>query len=655
MKLRCTACRQRYTLSDSAAPPYVPCVKCGARLEVVSPANGLTPVLTPLPVSQLPSAPAQTAAQLAPLPPGTSDIVSASSVSANALPPAPFSQPQLPPVPFSQPQFIPPVAQSQFPQPQLSESPYPRQQFAQPQFPQPQSAQAVFPPPLPSPPTNASPFGPPPLPAGFSASQPPPLPVEFDASPATFNPSFAPEQKPQKDLRPLAPSLDELRPYGIWKNWNSGEIKLPHYLVRARGRQMDAIVQQFVNALWRENLKGVRLGWASELTNSPGNNRPVRVVSEISRGHLGVTDAIFRAEGTDLYVKFQSTARTRITWLRLSMKMAAFLILVPLLLGAYLFGSGAHDSWIKDYAQKNGGSYFNGGDQALFLQNMVKEGGVQIDNDRFIAALKRNGSEKILTNLLLAADERNDHMFSRTANGDMRSLAGPSFYFTSKLTGIEAFFSKSQTPEEQDAAFIRIHPWDHWAMLTMQNDARAGILLGMWNIREEAFFVCAQEHLGHKSVATDTVLMRSPGGLQFCGTVIDRVSTIYARKSVPIAYILGAEHDSELGRIAQKAYAASVVEIPPWSIQKLYFADPSLGTRHLGGPLAAIGFGIGALLWFVPISWLRFPCKFLGWPSPDEFNGMVQARNAWVERVLSDVLLHEFGVQEGDRFSITAQ
>lgn len=626
MKLRCTACRQRYSISDTAARPPTACVKCGAPLEVL--ADAPAPAVQTAPVVGPPAIPAA---------PG--DFAEAGLASANALPSVALAPPPLPqffppsPPPLPQPQFQPlPFPPLPFGQPPLP----PQTQFHPEQFPQPQFA----PLPPPQPVAVSTQPGPPPLPANFGAA-PPPLPPAMGAT-------------PPKDGRALPPTLAELQPYGIWKNWSSGETRLPHYLVRSQGRQLDAIVQQFVNALFRENLKGVKLAWASELTNVPGSNRPLRVVNEISSGHLGVTDAIFRSEGTDLYVKFQSTARTHITWLRLAMKSVTFLILVPLLLGAYLFGSGAHDSWIKDYAQKNGGSYFNGGEHSLFLENMVKHGCLQIDNDQFIAALKRNGSEKTLAGLLKAADERNDQMFSKMADADMLAMGGASIYFLSRVSGM-SFDNTQQTQAQKDAAFKQVHPWEHWAYLVMRNDSRAAILISMWNLREEAFFVWAQEHIGNKTIESETVLMQTPNGLKIAGTLQNRVSTIYAQKSVPLAYILGAEHDSDLGRIANKAYHASVVKIPPWTIQKLYFADPSLGTRHLGGPLAVISFGIGALLWFVPISWLRLPCKFFGWPTPDEFNGMVHARNAWVERVLSDVLLHEFGVQENDRFSITSQ
>jgi hypothetical protein len=74
---------------------------------------------------------------------------------------------------------------------------------------------------------------------------------------------------------------------------------------------------------------------------------------------------------------------------------------------------------------------------------------------------------------------------------------------------------------------------------------------------------------------------------------------------------------------------------------------PPVAPEHFVGPAWEF--------YFLPLSFMRLPCRLLGWPTPDDFYSFVQSRNAWVERVLSDVLLHEFGVQEGDRFNVLAK
>jgi hypothetical protein len=112
------------------------------------------------------------------------------------------------------------------------------------------------------------------------------------------------------------------------------------------------------------------------------------------------------------------------------------------------------------------------------------------------------------------------------------------------------------------------------------------------------------------------------------------------------------EPGSELEAVINAAYESSLTAHSPWGLAQLFWADPKLGAFHVGIPASLIAGAVFAALYFLPPGWLRFPCRWLGWPTPDEFENMVAGHTAWTERVLSDTLLHGFGVQEGDKFAI---
>jgi hypothetical protein len=121
------------------------------------------------------------------------------------------------------------------------------------------------------------------------------------------------------------------------------------------------------------------------------------------------------------------------------------------------------------------------------------------------------------------------------------------------------------------------------------------------------------------------------------------------------ARAVAADLDAHLSRLVLSELEACKEYHPPANPSSLFLADPVVAVRSVGIPAGFIAFLVGAGIFFLPVSILRVPCRLLRWPTLDEFVGMVQARNAWVERVLSDTLLREFDVQEGDRFEIMSK
>ena len=82
----------------------------------------------------------------------------------------------------------------------------------------------------------------------------------------------------------------------------------------------------------------------------------------------------------------------------------------------------------------------------------------------------------------------------------------------------------------------------------------------------------------------------------------------------------------------------------PWSYMGLFMADPRGGLMNVLAPCGIIGSIVGFFVWRSPKSWLRYPCRALGWLTPDDFNSEAIARNGRVVRVLSLTLQqHGFG------------
>lgn len=80
--------------------------------------------------------------------------------------------------------------------------------------------------------------------------------------------------------------------------------------------------------------------------------------------------------------------------------------------------------------------------------------------------------------------------------------------------------------------------------------------------------------------------------------------------------------------------------------------DPRLALTNLGGPPAIVGAIVGGALAFAPRSLTTIPCRLLGWPTPEEFDALASGHTAWVEGTLGAMLLHEFGIHEGQRVSL---
>ena len=99
---------------------------------------------------------------------------------------------------------------------------------------------------------------------------------------------------------------------------------------------------------------------------------------------------------------------------------------------------------------------------------------------------------------------------------------------------------------------------------------------------------------------------------------------------------------------AQDAFDSCITKEAPWGYLRLLYEDPKLALSNLLLPLGIISGLVGFFVWRMPLSSLRFPCRKLGWPTPDDFNHRVEAKAGWVERVFSDTLREDYGVMQHD-------
>lgn len=98
----------------------------------------------------------------------------------------------------------------------------------------------------------------------------------------------------------------------------------------------------------------------------------------------------------------------------------------------------------------------------------------------------------------------------------------------------------------------------------------------------------------------------------------------------------------------RKCLAASITKHPPPTILELARADPKLAFWNFGmagGILAGL---IGTGLAFLPRRVLRYPCLWLGFPDPDEYQAQIASNNGWVSLRLSTSLFESFRITKKD-------
>ncbi len=448
-----------------------------------------------------------------------------------------------------------------------------------------------------------------------------------------MQPSASPSKPPRTDSRTACggsceiQSVDHLPSVKIRANWPVDQKSLPHFLLRGRGSQLEQVVAHFVFAVEHSARKSVSVAVAGESANVPDVNRPLRIVNTMQPGHRAATDVTFRAEGSDLYVRFEGRPRTLITYLRHAFFAVAYLVcfLVPFFV--YLFGSGAFEGWLMDFSQKHGAHIHpgnpNGG--AVLYQKLL-HGYVVMDAEKFRNEFQRaKGDERldeIIQGITLATG-----MGGITISGDPANWAGND----------EALFAM-------------------WSDVLDLETVRELLVYS----RADAFSVLASMGVKQHFKPDTYFVKEDPERRIFAGgsqmgpvNAVRRIEFIPQPDTDGLGSYMGADESSKLGKIISEALDKTLTPVRPINAIELFLADPKVCAWNIGIPVSIIAGLAGCGVWLIPKTLLRYPCRWAGWPTPDEFGNLVQGHNAWTERVLSDMLLHDFEVQEGDKFAIT--
>ena len=182
-----------------------------------------------------------------------------------------------------------------------------------------------------------------------------------------------PDATEKLDHSPVV-SMDKLSSIVINSNWKLPPSRMPHLMVHYRGDLIEEVSQAFVEKIQSENRSGVRVTQAGEMEITPHISRPIRVVHQFKSGHMSTTDVVFKHEGRDLYVKFNSQPRTMLTYLKFIWRSGMFAFLFVILFSIYLMFTGSKTSWIQDYVAKYSNNWYPFDDKSAFMSLMIYKG-----------------------------------------------------------------------------------------------------------------------------------------------------------------------------------------------------------------------------------------------------------------------------------------
>jgi hypothetical protein len=400
----------------------------------------------------------------------------------------------------------------------------------------------------------------------------------------------------------------------------------------------------------------------------PRQNRPLRVVEELVKGHAASADIHFRVQDQDLYVRFQAASNTRIFYLKWAAAVCTWLLVGPVLLSFYLKAGGAFDSWINDYAQKTNDFHHAGQDRKLFYVSKIKKGASIVDGKKLIENLRKTRMVKLsspnvfvgisVPELKTQADaehwvlQQNLLMSSRVTFGAIEAFAGSSGS-TIKKEGDDPTGTESSLSNLPDSNLSDLQYSFRVAQQVVTNwisgsQYRAEVLA------EEIVEGIAAQHTDLESVALYDIeskyIRKEP--ITELEQPWQRLKRFEYLDTLPAPELLRKIFiPSSVGEIESAFDAATTIE-GPWSVLRLFLADPKGGVFHVGPAALVITVMIGGLFWLLPKHYLNGMCRFLGWPTQDEFENHALAMPARIEGILSDVLLYDFGVQQKDIINI---
>lgn len=423
-------------------------------------------------------------------------------------------------------------------------------------------------------------------------------------------------------------NIDDLSKVVVDGNWKLPSSRLPHWLVHDAGPEIDNIANSLVGLVRDEMGEVTKQYLAGEMKNEPGVDRPLRFVHKFQPGHVSTTDLVMRAEGRDLYIRVQTKPRTLLTYLRYLWLFGIFLALSATILMAYFTITDAKRSWAQDFAQRISSERYPSGDSQDFVARCIQEGYYRTEwhkvrrqlRDRPDLVVKiQEGLISEITDTANRAEELSNSESTEHAKiAKISKYSGSSFFLNVLIPmgeGIPDFLAQKTLERANN---------DQYGVWVTTDENRVGTV-GLKNVSELLPFA----------------VISAPG-------LIDAKPLLFTEtlKEVELAKTVADTFDNdELTQIIN----AQTTWYRPYSYLGLCLGDPRGALLNVLAPCGIIGSIVGFFVWRSPRSWLRHPCKLLGWIKPDDFESQATARNGRVVRLLS-LTLQDLGF---DRTKIT--
>lgn len=88
----------------------------------------------------------------------------------------------------------------------------------------------------------------------------------------------------------------------------------------------------------------------------------------------------------------------------------------------------------------------------------------------------------------------------------------------------------------------------------------------------------------------------------------------------------------------------SIQRSEPWGLGDYFRKDPVLFLTSIGKWPALLVAAVGVGLAFLPRSAIAYPCRLLGWPTPEDFDSEVESKLSWVQARMSEMLFAQYHI-----------
>ncbi len=409
----------------------------------------------------------------------------------------------------------------------------------------------------------------------------------------------------ESETRPDIPSVDDLAKVVVDGNWKLPSSRLPHWLIHDAGPEIEHIANSLVSLVGEEMGDNTSPFLAGEMKNEPGVDRPLRFVHKFQPGHISATDVVMRAEGRDLYVRVQTKPRTLLTYLRYFWLFGLFFLLSSTLLVTYFMITDAKRSWAQDFAARVANERYPSGNKQDFVARCIQEGFYRTEWHRVRKQLRKKPElvEKIQKRLIQENESnlaRTKHAREEKNTDSLQMILGSTR---------QSFFLMAMIPTGEGMPDFAAES----LLEDLNND-----LYGVWRSLDE-------DRAGTVGLKTGGI-----GVIQ----AIDQNPLLFTESLAEVGLaktVTDGFNEPALTRIINSETSWK----RPYSFLGLCLGDPRGSLLNVLAPCGIIGSIVGFFVWRSPRSWLRHPCKLLGWIRPDDFESQAVARNGRVIRLLS--------------------